>query len=106
MPSRYGTATKLVSMAPETDEEWAVSLSPGLGSQKAWIGSTGPEWCTRQGRRCGVALGVSPAGSSDFNAKPGIDCDMASGLDDASGTCKKVGPSLAWDAEWVCETRV
>ncbi len=44
-----------------------------------------------------MALGVSPDGTSDCNAKLGIGCDMAIGLDDVPGVCKRVGLILAWD---------
>ena len=44
-----------------------------------------------------MALGVSLDGTSDFNAKLGIGCDMASGPDDVPGVCKRVGLILAWD---------
>ena len=38
-----------------------------------------------------MALGVSPDGTSNFNAKLGVDCDMASGLDVQGRVESRVG---------------
>ncbi len=40
-----------------------------------------------------MALGVSPDGTSNWNAKLGVDCDMASGLDDVQG---RVESGVGW----------